>query len=82
MSKKSVSKFLRTFFFDDIINIKDLGPDNTQIYKKFCKNILINYIEYVTPKCTRLLYLATNTILLDVTYYYYRRKKKFIEIGI
>ena len=57
-------KVLAHFFFDDIINIKDLGPGNTQIDKKFCKNILINYIEYVTPKCTRLLYLATNTILL------------------
>ena len=33
-------KVLAHFFFEDIINTKDLGPDNTQIDKKFAKIFL------------------------------------------
>ena len=40
----------RYYFFDDIINIKDLDPNNIKIDEKSYKNILIYYTEYVTIK--------------------------------
>ena len=38
------------YFFKDIINKKDLDPNNIEIDKKSYKNILIYYIGYVTIK--------------------------------
>ena len=28
------------YFFNDIINIKNFGPNNIKVYEKLCKNIL------------------------------------------
>ena len=36
------------YFFNDIISIKDIDPNNFKIYEKSNKNILIYYIAYVT----------------------------------
>ena len=38
------------FFFNDIINIKNLDSNNIKIDEKSYKNILIYYIGYVTIK--------------------------------
>ena len=35
-------------FFDDVINIKNVDPNNIKINEKLYKNILIYYIGYVT----------------------------------
>ena len=45
---KDVSiKNLTYYFFDDIINIKDLDSKNVKIDEKLYKNIFIYYIGYV-----------------------------------
>ena len=38
------------YFFDNIINIKNFNPNNTKIYEKLYKNVLIYYIVHVTIK--------------------------------
>ena len=38
------------YFFDDIINIKNLDPDNIKIDGKLYKNINIYYMGYITIK--------------------------------
>ena len=38
------------YFFNDIIYIKNFGPNNIKIDEKSYKNILIYYIRYVTIK--------------------------------
>ena len=38
------------YFFDDIINIKNLDPNKIKINKKSNKNIVIYQIEYVPFK--------------------------------
>ena len=38
------------YFFEDIINIKNLDPNNIKIIEKSYKNILIYHIKYVTIK--------------------------------
>ena len=54
MSVKDISIKNRTyFFFNDIINIKDFQPNNTEIDEKSYNNILINYIGYETIKKTQ-----------------------------
>ena len=54
MSVKDISIKSRTyFFFNDIINIKDFQPNNTEIDEKSYNNILINYIRYETIKKTQ-----------------------------
>ena len=40
------------YFFDGIINIKNVDLDNIKIDETSYKNILIYYIEYVTNKDT------------------------------
>ena len=40
------------YFFDGIINIKNVDLDNIKIDEMSYKNILIYYIEYVTNKDT------------------------------
>ena len=48
---KQINIKIRTYyFFNDIINIKDLYPDLLKIDKKSCKNIGIYYIGYITIK--------------------------------
>ena len=38
------------YFFDDIINMKNLDPNKIKIDEKSYKNILIYYIRYTTIK--------------------------------
>ena len=38
------------YFFNDIFDIENFGPNNIKIDKKSYKNILIYYIRYVTIK--------------------------------
>ena len=38
------------YFFNVIINIKNFDPNNIKIDEKFCKNVLIYCIGYVTMK--------------------------------
>ena len=38
------------FFFDDIINVNDVDPNNIKIDEKSYKNIIIYYIASVTIK--------------------------------
>ena len=69
------------YFFKDIINKKDLDPNNIEIDKKSYKNILIYYIGYVTIKkdlkiySVNPLYLISNELYLDTL-------KKLMEISI
>ena len=53
----------RTYYFsDDIINIKNLDPDNTNINKKLYKNIFTYYVGYVTPSSVKhLCFIINNT---------------------
>ena len=37
------------YFFDDMINIKNLDPNNRKIDERSCKSINIYYIFQVTP---------------------------------
>ena len=48
------------YFFDDIINIKDIDPNNIKIDEKSYKNILIYYIGYVTIKDLK--YVKVNSV--------------------
>ena len=48
------------YFFDDIINIKTLDPNNNKIDEKSYKNILIPYIGYGTIKDSK--YLKINGV--------------------
>ena len=43
-------KKLTNYFFNDIIDIKNAGPNNFKIGDKSYKNIFIYYIGYVTIK--------------------------------
>ena len=69
------------YFFNDIINKKDLDPNNIEIDEKSYKNILIYYIGYVTIiKDLKIysvnpLYLISNRLYLDTL-------KKLMEISI
>ena len=38
------------YFFDDMISIKDFGPNLLEIDKKSYKNISFYYIRYITMK--------------------------------
>ena len=48
------------YFFDDIINIKNFGPNNIKLDEKSYKNILIYYIGYVTIKDSK--YVKINNV--------------------
>ena len=51
MSVKNINVKNHTYyFFDDIINIKEFDPNNIKIDEKSNKNILTDYIAYVTIK--------------------------------
>ena len=47
-------------FFDDMINIKESGPNNIKLDEKSYKNILIYYIIYVTMKDSK--YIKINSV--------------------
>ena len=59
-----------TYFFNDMINIKNFDPNNTKLDEKLYKNILIYYIGYVAIKDSKyvkiysvnLLYLIFNKV--------------------
>ena len=48
------------FFFDDIINVNDVDPNNIKIDEKSYKNITIYYIASVTIKNWK--YLKANSM--------------------
>ena len=48
MSVKDINVQNRTYYFFNIINIKDFDPNNIRIDKKSYKNIFIYYMGYVT----------------------------------
>ena len=48
MSVKDINVQNRTYYFFNIINIKDFDPNNMRIDKKSYKNILIYYMGYMT----------------------------------
>ena len=48
------------YFFNDMLNIKNLDPSKIKIYEKSCKNILIDYVAYVALYSVRPLYLIIN----------------------
>ena len=51
----------RTFyFFNGIINIENVDPNDIKIDKKLLKNILIYYVFYVTLSSMKPLYLTIN----------------------
>ena len=50
MSVKDINIKTTHYFFDDIITIKDFGPNNVKIDEKSFKNIIIYYIGYVAIK--------------------------------
>ena len=47
-------------FFDDMINIKEFGPNNIRLDEKSYKNILIYYIIYVAMKDSK--YIKINSV--------------------
>ena len=47
-------------FFDDVINMKNVDPNNIKINEKSYKNILIYYIGYVTIKDSK--YVKINSV--------------------
>ena len=51
------------YFINDIINIKDFGPDIIKIDEKSNKHILIYYIGYVISK-KKLKFYSVNPLLL------------------
>ena len=48
------------YFFNDIINIKIFDPNNIEIDEKSYKNLLINYIGYVTIEDSK--YVKINSV--------------------
>ena len=48
------------YFLDDIINIKNIDPNNIKIDQKSYKNILIYYIGYVRNKDSK--YVKVNSV--------------------
>ena len=48
------------YFFDDIINIKNIDPNKIKIHKNSYKNILFYYIGYVKIKDSK--YIKSNSV--------------------
>ena len=57
------------YFFDDIINIKNVDPKNTEIDEKSQKSIPIYYIEYITIKDSK--YRIINSV--NPLYLFFRK---------
>ena len=53
-------KIHRYYFFDDIINMKNIDPNNIKIDEKLYKNTLIYYIAYVTINDSK--YVKINSV--------------------
>ena len=51
--KTNRCKNCRHYLFDEIINIKNLDPNNIMIDEKPYKNILIYYIDYVASNSVK-----------------------------
>ena len=63
------------YFFDDIINIKDFDPNNIKTDEKSYKNILIDYIAYVTIKDSK--YVKINSV--NLLYLMFNRINGYFE---
>ena len=63
------------YFFDDIINIKNIDPNKIKIHKNSYKNILFYYIGYV--KIKDLKYIKSNRV--NPLYYIINRVNGYIE---
>ena len=59
----------RYYFFDDIINIKNVDPNNTEIDEKSQKSIPIYYIGYITIKDSK--YIKINNV--NLLYLFFRK---------
>ena len=63
MSNKFKDKEIKNptnYFFNDMINIKNLDPNKIKIDENSYKNILIHYIGYLTFKALR--YVKINSV--------------------
>ena len=50
------------YFFNDIINVKNLDPNKIKIDENLYKNILTYYIGYVAPSNVKPLHFIINNI--------------------
>ena len=57
------------YFFDDIINIKNVDPNNIEIDEKSQKSIPIYYIGYITIKDSK--YIKINNV--NLLYLFFRK---------
>ena len=66
--KNSASKIVRIFFFNDIINIKNVDPSILEINKSSCKkaNINIYHIVYIIKKRLDHVNIDTENPLYDI----------------
>ena len=70
------------YFFNDIINIKDLDPNNFKIDEESYKNILIYYIVYLTIKHSKYVKINSVNPLYLMFYKMNGSLKKLMEINI
>ena len=67
MSVKDINiKNRSQYFFNHVINTKDFDPDSIKIYEKSYKNILINYVGYVSIKKDLKIYSLNPLYLISV----------------
>ena len=70
--KEIFIKFCMYYFFDDMINIKDLDPKKIKTDEKSYENILIYHTEYVT--------LTTQKFIVQIRLYFIINKiNEYIE---
>ena len=70
--KEILIKFCMYYFFDDMINIKDLDPKKIKTDEKSYENILIYHTEYVT--------LTTQKFIVQIRLYFIINKiNEYIE---
>ena len=73
MVKEIFIKNQTYYFFNDIISIENVDPNNIKIDEKSYKNILIYYIGYVTIKK----YLKFNSV--DPLYLMFNKMNRYFE---
>ena len=66
------------YFFDNMINIKNLDPNETEMDKRSYKNIFIYYTGYVTVK--NINYITINSI--NPLYLIINKINEYVEEGI
>ena len=66
------------YFFDNIINIKNLDPNKIEMDKRSYKNIFIYYTGYVTVK--NINYIAINSV--NPLYLIVNKINEYVEEGI